>query len=189
MKYTKEVLQAAVKESLSVAQVLRRLGLTEAGGTHAHISRRIKAFRIDTSHFLGTRANSGAIHKGGARRQTWQEVLVLRAGPTRQKSHLLRRALLESGRDYQCQGPGCTVRGEWLGKTIILHVNHKNGDWLDDRPENLELLCPNCHSQTGDYCGSKGFAELTSRARWFRHYRKKKKGLVAELADAYGLGP
>jgi hypothetical protein len=189
MKYTKEILQTLVEESFSIAQVLRKLGLSEAGGTHSHISRRIKKFQIDTAHFFGRAANRGQHHKGGAKRQSWQEVLVLRTEGNRQKSHLLRRSLLESGREYRCQGTECRVQSDWLGKPIVLHVSHKNGNWLDDRPKNLELLCPNCHSQTGDYCGSKGFAELTSWAKWFRHYRKKKNGLVAELADACGLGP
>jgi hypothetical protein len=49
MKYTRELLQEVVKESYSVAQVLRKLGLRQAGGTHSHLSRRIKAFGIDTS--------------------------------------------------------------------------------------------------------------------------------------------
>ena len=72
------------------------------------------------------------------------------------------------------------MKGSWLGKPIMLHVNHKNGDWLDDRPENVEFMRPNCHSQTSNYCGSKGFAELTSSAKFARAYCKRKKGPVAE---------
>src|SRR5262249_35152766 len=179
MKYTKEILEEAVKDSISVAEVLRKLGLPPVGGTHSHLSRRIREFGIDTSHFLGKRANSGQQHKG-PRKAPWQEILVLRMRGPRQKSHRLRRALLESGREYRCEGEGCPVGGAWLGKGIVLHVDHRNGNWLDDRPENLSFFCPNCHSQTPNYCGNKGFAELTSRAKWFRSYRRKKKGPVAE---------
>jgi hypothetical protein len=49
-KYTEELLAAAVSESTSVAGVLRWLGLRPTGGAHAHISRTIKTFGIDTSH-------------------------------------------------------------------------------------------------------------------------------------------
>src|SRR5665647_2603251 len=52
-KYTESVLRAAVEQSLSVAGVLRDLGLVPAGGTHAHVSRLIKRYGIDTSHFTG----------------------------------------------------------------------------------------------------------------------------------------
>ncbi len=179
MKYTKETLETAVKDCVSVAGVLKKLGLKEAGGTHSHISQRIQRFGIDTSHFLGQRANSGPNHKG-PRKTPWQEVLVLRESGQRQKAHVLRRALIESGREYKCEVEGCLMKGSWLGKPIMLHINHKNGNWLDDRPENIEFTCPNCHSQTSNYCGSKGFAEIASGAKLSQAYRNRKKGPVAE---------
>jgi hypothetical protein len=151
MKYTKEVLEAAVRENLSMLGVLRSLGRKPSGGMHSHLSRRIKAFGIDTSHFLGRAANQGPNAKG-FRKLPWQKVLVRRIDGQRQKSYLLRRALVESGREYHCEGDGCSLSRQWLGKPLMLHVNHKNGDWLDDRAENLEFLCPNCHSQTANWC-------------------------------------
>ncbi len=183
VKYTKELLESVVKDCVSISGVLRKLGLAEAGGTHSHISRKLKEFDIDTSHFLGVAANQGSMHKGPAKR-LWQQILVLRTHGRREKAHVLRRALLESGRSYRCEIPSCPVAEEWLGNPLMLHVNHRNGNWLDDRGENLEFLCPNCHSQTPNYCGSKGLSERTSAAKYNRAYRQRKRGLVAELADA-----
>ena len=37
-KYTEEILAAAVRESTSIAGVLRHLGLRPTGGAHAHIN-------------------------------------------------------------------------------------------------------------------------------------------------------
>lgn len=37
---------------------------------------------------------------------------------------------------------------EWLGTSITLEVEHKNGNTKDNSRDNLEALCPNCHSQT-----------------------------------------
>jgi predicted RNA-binding Zn-ribbon protein involved in translation (DUF1610 family) len=34
-----------------------------------------------------------------------------------------------------------------------LELNHKNGTPTDNRLENLELLCPNCHAFTDNYRG------------------------------------
>jgi hypothetical protein len=52
-KYTRELLTEAVANSISIAGVLRYLEIPLAGGTHAHISRKLKRLGIDTSHFLG----------------------------------------------------------------------------------------------------------------------------------------
>lgn len=42
---------------------------------------------------------------------------------------------------------------EWLGKPISLELEHKDGNHYNNSRENVELLCPNCHSQTDTYRG------------------------------------
>ena len=58
-KYTRELLTEAVANSLSIADVLRYLEIPLAGGTHAHISRKLKQLGIDTSHFKRVAPNKG----------------------------------------------------------------------------------------------------------------------------------
>lgn len=50
--------------------------------------------------------------------------------------------------DYSCNDCGIS---SWNGKPIVLELDHKNGNNRDNRLENLQLLCPNCHSQTETY--------------------------------------
>jgi len=49
----------------------------------------------------------------------------------------------------------CGLLPEWNEKTLVLHLDHINGDRKDNRLENLRLLCPNCHSQTPTYARQK----------------------------------
>ena len=41
----------------------------------------------------------------------------------------------------------------WLGNPIPLELHHINGVSSDNRLENLQLLCPNCHALTDNYRG------------------------------------
>jgi 5-methylcytosine-specific restriction endonuclease McrA len=53
-------------------------------------------------------------------------------------------------KEARCERCGLT---EWLGKPAPLQLHHVNGDGKDNRPENLQILCPNCHSQTDSWGG------------------------------------
>jgi Zn finger protein HypA/HybF involved in hydrogenase expression len=57
---------------------------------------------------------------------------------------LLRAGLLEN----RCEECGIS---EWLGRPLIIQIDHINGVRDDHRLENLRMLCPNCHSQTDTY--------------------------------------
>lgn len=47
----------------------------------------------------------------------------------------------------------CGFCGLWNGMPLTLHLDHINGINNDHRISNLQLLCPNCHSQTPTYAG------------------------------------
>jgi hypothetical protein len=65
---------------------------------------------------------------------------------------ILKKYLIED-RGERCEGVGCMVSNTWLGEPIVLTLDHKDGNAGNDLPENLCLLCHNCHSQTETYCG------------------------------------
>ena len=181
MKYTDDQIAEAVKVSVSITDVMRKMGISYiSGGMHAHISKRIKGLKLETSHFTGRASNRGKAHKGGPDKKSWQEVMVVRTNGRREAAFRLRRVMIESGMKYQCV---CGLEDIWQGKEIRLQVNHISGDPMDCRKENLEFLCPNCHSQTEKWSrrvGGKSLCGLTSTAEYDRVRRKKKNGLVAE---------
>ena len=148
VRWTREVLAEAVAAATNMCEGLRRLGVEVVGGQHTHISRRIKAYGIDTSHF---RAPS---RRGSARRpRTPAAVLVEQSGPypRRIPSDRIAWAMTES--DVQQQCALCGTGPVWLGDPLPLEVDHVDGDWRNNRLENLRFLCPNCHSTTDTYRG------------------------------------
>jgi Zn finger protein HypA/HybF involved in hydrogenase expression len=61
------------------------------------------------------------------------------------------RSVLTELRGYECEV--CKI-SLWQDKEIVLQVDHKNGNPYDDSPDNLRLICPNCHSQTPNFAGA-----------------------------------
>jgi len=60
----------------------------------------------------------------------------------------------------------------WNNKPLSLHVDHIDGNSDNNTPENLRLLCPNCHSQTETFCGRN--KKNTKRSQYNQRYRTKK---------------
>lgn len=158
LKYTPELLRPLVENSISLSEVLRKLGKGVSGGLHSHLKRRLIEFKIDTSHFLGKAHYLG---KASTKRKRWEIILVLRTKGGRTRASQLKRALIDSGREYRCIT--CGIGPTWCWKSLTLQVDHKNRNWLDDRKENLFFRCPNCHSQTSGWCGRKNKGRVVKR--------------------------
>lgn len=53
-------------------------------------------------------------------------------------------------KEYKCEKCGID---SWNGVRVPLDLHHKNGNSNDNNLSNLEILCPNCHSQTENFRG------------------------------------
>jgi hypothetical protein len=140
-KYTKEMLEEAVKNSYSYSGVMRYLGTGSSGSTHQWLKKRIVNLEINISHFTH-RAPPG---QSLIRNQN--NILIYDLTSTKRvpRKRLL-RAILDAGISYICDT--CKNTGNWEGQRLILEIDHIDGQWQNNDLTNLRLLCPNCHSQT-----------------------------------------
>jgi 5-methylcytosine-specific restriction endonuclease McrA len=76
--------------------------------------------------------------------------VYLVAGRRVNRFHLKGRLLSSGLKKNRCEECGIS---HWREKSLSMALHHVNGDRHDNRLENLQLLCPNCHSQTPNFSG------------------------------------
>ena len=172
---TRERVRALLAEGCSQAAIARELNVSRS--TVSHHARRLG---VPVRSECGRRYDWEAIQRyydaGNSKRacqarfgfasQTWHAAVErgdLTTRPARapierylvrgrrvNRRHLKLRLLAEGLKREACERCGIST---WLGQPLSLNLHHVNGDGDDNRLENLELLCPNCHSLTPNFSG------------------------------------
>ena len=130
----------------SISKILERLGVCKTSGTHyLSVKKMLEQLNADTSHLKGKSWAKGKISA------TIQDALV--KDGVKIASSKLKLWLISAGlKKYQCEG--CKLE-EWMGRPIPIQLHHVNANNRDNRLENLQILCGNCHCQTPSYARRK----------------------------------
>ena len=116
---------------------------------HDQIKEKIKELNLDVSHMTHQGWNTGGAYRKVKIAQPISEILVENSKFT--SSNKLRIKLLRDGlKEHKCESCGNT---EWMFLPIPLELHHVNSIRTDNRIENIQLLCPNCHALTPNYRG------------------------------------
>lgn len=145
-----EIFSKTVKESYSIAQVLKNLDMVISGGNYITTKSRIKKLGLNTDHFLFQDGISKGRKLGPKR-----PISDYFENKCKIASHRLKGLIISSGlKPHQCENCGLT---NWLDKPTPLELHHIDGNRDNNTFSNLKILCPNCHAFTENYRGkSKG---------------------------------
>lgn len=80
-------------------------------------------------------------------------------------SGYIRRYIFEKN-DSCCEACHGKYTNPYTGKSI-LQIHHKDGNCLNNKEENLQLLCPNCHAMTENF-GSRNKNGNKDRTKYFK---------------------
>jgi hypothetical protein len=148
--WTEEELKKAVKNSKSIRQVLSKLNLREAGGNYSQIKKFLKIYKVDSGHFTGRGWNKGMRGIGKPRLKLED---ILKKDNNFQSYKLKKRLFLANLKPQHCEICGWNKKS--ADGRLPLELDHINGDSMDNRLNNLRVLCPNCHSLQPTHRGRK----------------------------------
>lgn len=136
------------KNATSMSDFLVTHNMTASSGNFFTFKKWLKIHDLEINHFIKTISTAKITLKD--RKISSPEAIFMENSQHYRKA-TKKRIKKENLIPYICAK--CNNPGVWNGESLTLQLEHKNGVNYDNRLENLEYLCPNCHSQTMTYGG------------------------------------
>lgn len=149
-KYSDQQFIDAVKDSFSIRNVFKLLGLVPTGGSYKLFYVRVKKLNLNISHFTGQAYLKNKTHNHDNKNKIPLDQILIKDSSYTNTSFLRKRLIKENLLENKCSR--CTSH-MWQGELLSLHLDHIDGNNTNNEISNLRLLCPNCHSLTPTYCG------------------------------------
>ncbi len=135
-------LKLIIKESKSHTEVIVCANKRVSGGYMKTLKKWMIENNINIDHFQSVKPS---------KRKPLQDILVC---PSNYSSSTLRSRLIKAGiLEKRCAVCKLT---HWGGCELPLELHHKNGKPFDNRIENIEIRCKNCHSDSDNYRNKRG---------------------------------
>lgn len=152
MKYnwSKENLESCVKEANCWFNWLDKLNIPKAGGNYRTLKNKAKEYSIDVSHFNYDYAHT---HNGKKSAKNLKDEELFSKTIGHHKDVIKREYILRC-LNGQAKCEICGIH-DWNKQPIVFQIHHIDGNNRNNEKDNLQLLCPNCHSQTDNFSNKK----------------------------------
>lgn len=148
-QYSKEEIEKMLSDSDSFREFLIKINSSSNGtGAYKSIKSQLSNLGIKLPEFEYKKRKINSFLK-----RIPNEEIFVKNSTYNSRDKIKKRIINENLIEYKCNG--CDNSGNWKGSILSLQLEHKNGINNDNRLENLEFLCPNCHSQTETFSGKK----------------------------------
>ena len=150
--YQPDQLQEMLNTSESYSDVLRKMDLFPTSANIVQIENYIEKCGLDISQLdINRKQMFSHLHNRLRTEKTYPiEEIFDGNHPEYPTSHLCKRLIKEGYKENKCEICGIS---EWMNKPISLQLHHKDDNHFNHQLENLQILCPNCHSQTDSFAG------------------------------------
>lgn len=142
--YTDQDIKNNAAVSNSMSQLLTKLNLRATGGNYNNMKRLLQKLDINCQHWNGQGWSKGQ------RLKDWSKYTSVSA---------LKKQLLKQ-RGNICE---CCKNTHWMDFPMKLQAHHMDGDKTNNIPQNIQLLCPNCHSYTDNWKNTKTKQEIQNQ--------------------------
>ena len=168
MRSRLEITQNEIKELIpkckSYMEILRKLDLDETSkADYRFVLREVKESGLSIDHFT----------------PAWNKGMNAKNNPDK----ILSRSI-----DDYLKDDGLKISSSWNNKPIPLQLHYIDGNHNNNKLDNLQLLCPNCHAQTDNYCRPKTNKRINPSIMKKKNKKKKKNSSIKPLAKSITLG-
>jgi hypothetical protein len=149
--YDEKIIRDAVEKSECLSDVLRIMGISLRGSNYTTVKKLITKYGIDISHFnpkLVRIRKLNDYYKENIKRDIFY---YLRDNIQVSSSSFKERLYKEGLKNRECEMCGQTEI--WNGRKMSLVIDHIDGNSLNNKLENLMILCPNCNATLDTHCG------------------------------------
>ena len=144
-----EEFKNVTEKSISMAQAAFQLGIPMS--TFIRYAKKIRIYKPNQC--------GKGIHKI-SRKRFFTEDILKGNHPQYDTKKIKDRLIKEGYKENKCEI--CGIK-EWQNKIIVFELHHKDGNKFNHSLENFQIICPNCHSQTDNYCSknSKSYNKIS----------------------------